>query len=239
MKMYRVDLLALLVSVLGTVQAASDANATLATFDDQAAFLSATGATAAGPVPTGGGGDTSFVIGGLTFTNHPPSSFYLLPPDLGARIPGFDLAINDVESFNVDSATPLFAFGFDFHEIENDPNLFGPFLPNTFGPFFESEFQVTLLDGGSFVDSFTYTRPNDSLEFVGVWSTEPFNRIELREAVGGLEDELFGNFLTGVTAAGVPEASVFVFWSLMSAAGLVAACLRRKTPPAGACPAHL
>ena len=180
------------------------AMATITTFSDRAAFITATGAGAAGTVPTGGGAEVSFVMGDLTFTRHAPSSFFLIPGDLGIRIPGFDLAINGFESFNVDSGTLLSSFGFDFHEVEFDPNLAGTFL--------ESTFEVTLRNGGSFVDSFTFTRPNDSLEFVGVGSTNSFDRIEIREIVGGFENEFFGNFLTTTASVAVPEPSTLVLF---------------------------
>jgi len=193
------------------MQSVPYANASNITFDDRATFLSATEATSSGSVPMGGGAATSFVIGDLTFTNLSPSTFHLLSPDLGIRIPGFDLAINDVESFNVDSATPLFAFGFDFHEPENDPGVNGPFI--------DSEFTVTLLNAGSFVDSFMFTRPNDSLQFVGILSTNSFDRVEVRESTGGLENEFFGNFLTSSTP--VPEPSSVVMFGV---GVLVTAC---------------
>jgi len=196
-------------------------NAATVTFDERGTFLAATSASAAGPIPAGPGlrGESSFTFNHLTFTSHAASSFFIdsNEPDFGIRIPGFDLVVNDVESFNIDFSTPVFSLGFDFHEPENDPNVNGSFV--------DSQFEITLLSGLSVVDSFTFTRPNDSLEFVGVWTSDSFDRIELRETTGGLENEFFGNFATGVTPIPEPSAASLV--------ALIGFCLiahrRRKT----------
>lgn len=172
------------------------ANADIFTFDDLIGFTSATGATSAGLVPADGA-DSGFSVGDLTFTPHAPSSFAMDGlPDFGARIAGEDVALSGDEEFNISSASVIHSIGFDFHEVENDPNLNGVFI--------DSQFEVTLFNGASTIDSFFFERPNDSLEFVGVWSTVGFDRVEIRETVGGDGNEFFGNFLTGNTAA-VPE----------------------------------
>ncbi len=193
---------ALLLAETGT------ATADIVTFDDRTTFISASAASPIGPIPLGGATDPNFVIGDFTFTAEPISTFHLILPDFGIRIPGFDLAVNFSENFNVDSAVPLFSFGFDFHEPENDPEVSGAFI--------ESEFEVTLRNSGAFVNAFTFERPNDSLQFVGVLSNQPFDRVEIREIAGGIENEFFGNFVAGTTAVPEPSTLGAIFATLLT-----------------------
>ena len=46
------------------------------------------------------------------------------------------------------------------------------------------------------------------VSFVGVWSDTAFNRVEIRETVGGLDDDYFGEFFSGATP--IPEPSTFL-----------------------------
>jgi len=83
---------------------------------------------------------------------------------------------------------PVYAFGFEFVEPENDTNMNGIFVDSTF--------EVTLLGGGSFIESFTFNAANDIAAFVGVSSDVAFNRVQIREITGGPENEFFGQFYT-------------------------------------------
>src|ERR1044072_3598944 len=91
---------------------------------------------------------------------------------------------DEKESFDVDVAAPVYAFGFDFVEAEHDPWVVQAFMA--------SAFVVTLKLGTDTVVSFSFSAPNDVAYFVGVWTNEPFNRVEIREVVGGGESEGFG-----------------------------------------------
>lgn len=181
-------------------------HATVLTFDDRAAFEAATGASDVGAIPPTASG-VEFSIGDLDFKNVAPAS-------LNASINWsteidemFDLAINGVENFDVESGTPLFAFGFDFHE----PSSSGPGLLDTCNaPCFDSTFEITLLDGMTPVAVQSFTRPNDSLQFVGIWTSDPFDRIEIRDTTDTIDNEFFGNFTTGTTPAPEP-ASLALF----------------------------
>lgn len=180
-------------------------NAGILEYSDRSTFITNTNSTSAGTIPTPGGAATSFVMGDLTFTSHAPSSFWMIGIDQSARISGLEIAMNNIESYNVDSATDLYAFGFDFHEVHSDPNHNGDSI-------IDSTFEVTLRHNGSLVNSFTFNRPDDSLEFVGVSSTSVFNRVEIREIIGGNGNEFFGNFVTSTQP--VPEPSTYALMAL-------------------------
>ena len=174
------------------------AHAAIVTFDDKLVFLTATGATTAtGALPDSGlipgGAGASETVGDVTFSIAAPSSALyigtagqvgIVNNDWTTRLPGSDIAISGVENLNADLAISVFSLGFDFVESEDDPNVNAPFIDSIFG--------VSLFEGGSLVDSFTFNAPNDIAAFVGVWGDTPFNRVEIREIVGGIDDEFFG-----------------------------------------------
>jgi hypothetical protein len=85
----------------------------------------------------------------------------------------------------------VYALGFDFVEPQYDANVNAPFIDSTF--------TVTLKNGAATVNSFTFNAPNDTTAFVWVWSSVAFNRMEIRETIGGNENEFFGPFYSGTT----------------------------------------
>jgi hypothetical protein len=110
--------------------------------------------------------------------------------DFSVRLAGNELALSERESFNVDITTgKKFSFGFDFVEPQFDPNG---------GAFVESTFEVMLKNGATTSGSFLFERPNDSAQFVGVRTglEEGFDRVEVREVIGDIDNEFFGQFYT-------------------------------------------
>jgi hypothetical protein len=206
-------------------------------FSNKAEFLTATGATSAtGPLPNLGlvpGGETAMqTVGTVTFSISPPSTQLFIGAlgnplvvggDWTTRLPGADIAISGLENLNAALTAPVFSLGFDFVEPENDPNIFAPFIDSTF--------EVTLLMGSTVVDSFTFNAPNDTAAFVGVWSNHAFDRAEIRETVGGIENEFFGQFYTGTNplqATPVPEPSTLALFGLGTLALIGYGWRRRK-----------
>lgn len=66
-----------------------------------------------------------------------------------------------------------------------------------FGTFVDSVFTVELLLNTTLVGSFSFNSPNDTAAFNGVWSDSAFNKVEIQETTGGIENEFFGQFYIG------------------------------------------
>jgi hypothetical protein len=173
----------------------------LTLYDDRSSFLNDTNATETS-LENVGIRVESFTLDDLTFTIARPEPETLNLSDIrdwATLLPGVDLAVNGVESFDIDIANPVNSLGFDFVEPEFDPSVNGLFI--------DSIFEITLLDSGNIIDSFEFTRPNDVATFVGFSSDFAFNKVEIREIIGGAENEFFGSFYTSVatTSESVPE----------------------------------
>jgi len=182
--------------------APNQTNATI--FSDKATFLIATGATPTAPLPNLGEVDPSgLTVGDLTFSTPStrlfvgtnglagqfPACCSTIDPDpWTTRIAGNAIAITGNEDLNIDLAQPVFSFGFEFVEPQFDPNV---------GGFIDSTFEVTLLNGTTVLESFTFNAPTDIAAFVGVSSTKAFDRVEIREIAGGAGNEFYGQFYLG------------------------------------------
>lgn len=140
----------------------------------------------AGIVPTNIGGSGTGIPGG----------------DWTTLLPGHDIAISDVENLNADLAGLVYSLGFDFAE----PNV----TAECFATCFDSTFGVTLKNGAVTVGSFTFNAPDGVTAFVGVWTSDPFSRVEISDLTATVDDEFFGQFYTGTTAASVPEPSTLL-----------------------------
>lgn len=183
--------------------APSSASAATTSYDDKAQFLAETGATSAtGTLPNLGATASPVTLGSVTLDSQanltcPDCNIYV-GPDWVPQIPGNDIAINGDESFDVKTAGPVTAIGFDFVE-PSDPAACA-------APCVESTFTLTLKSGATTVGSFTFSPKNDALLFVGVSSTTPFDKLEVRETVGGIDDEFFGQVYTAGAPVEAPQA---------------------------------
>ena len=176
------------------------AQAAVQTFDDKAAFLTATAASSAsGPLPDLGqvGGPTT--VGTVTFWLAPGGNTLSIgasetpaAPDWYSLTPGNDIALG-FENLEVQTTTPVFALGFDFVE----PNST---MPDFGGTPVDSTFEVVLYAGATEVDRFTFNAPDDDVAaFVGVWSDTAFDRVTIIDTTGDHDDEFFGEFYTSAT----------------------------------------
>lgn len=187
-----------LTAFLGLATAHAFAQATLNTYTDKTAFLAATGANANGAVPNLGpvdsatvglltfrpaGGVGGLFIGGLNVGFDAPWAGDWYPPN-----PGHEIAIFP-QNLEVEAGAPIFALGFDFIEPNSTMPVWG-------GTPVNSTFKVTLYNGATPVGQFTFDAPDDVLAFVGVQSSQAFNRVVITDTNGADDDEYFGQFYT-------------------------------------------
>lgn len=190
------------------------------TFSDKATFTAATGATSIGAIPnlgSIGGHLSSQAIGTATFsTVHAgqglimgTSGFVIPNNDWTTLTAGHDIAMSDDEDLDIALAGSVYSIGFEFVEpsctVMDGANLCsnGDIGSNVSTAATEdSEFEVTLKDGVTSIATFTFNAPDDTLAFVGVWSNDPFNGVEIRETTGTNDNEYYGEFFTGDTPFG-------------------------------------
>ena len=125
--------------------AAMGAQAAVFTFDDETAFLAATGATAQPAIPDAGSVSNPVTLGGLTLSTTSSGLIFgtagLGLSDWSTVIPGNAFVISGVENFSTDFATPVASFGFQVHEPTGTGSP--PDTTNT-GAAVDSEFAVSL-----------------------------------------------------------------------------------------------
>lgn len=219
--------------VIGLMAIASVARADITVFSSLAAFQSATGATSAtGALPDLTGVRYSQHIGSVTFGDVNGNGFWVgglapmySPSDWTTLLPGHEIAVNYMENLDVAFDAPaVYSAGFQFAE----PGLISPSSPYAHPggyPYADSTFSVTLKLGSTVVGSFNFNAPDETASFVGVWSDTAFNRMEIRETSGAIEDEYFGEFYSGTVAAPVPEPETYAL--MLVGLGLVTLNLRR------------
>lgn len=177
--------------------------ASVTVYDDKTTFLNETSAVGTSPFPKLASSVSSFSHENLTFT-----ATGLNTLGVGRNwtnyLPGIDLAVNGVEDLNVDMLEPVSSFGFDFVESQFELDPIGNGNLSVNGQFFESIFKVSLVNTGTVIYSFEFSKPNDIATFVGVKSNQLFNRVEIREIVGTTDNEFYGTFYTP-RAEPVPE----------------------------------
>jgi len=173
-------------------------------YDNKSDFLADTTATQTSPWIANAGNFTAFTHDNLTFT---PTSGNLLNPVSGGNLhnsPFSGIAVNGVEDLNVDIASPVYSFGFDLRESD------------TAYRHVESTFGISLFSGETLLTSFDSFEPSnfelsDGIDaFWGVFSDVAFDRVEIRETVGGIDDEGYRAFYTGTVAKSVPEPSLML-----------------------------
>jgi hypothetical protein len=215
------------------------ANASLILFDDPAVFSLIVGPTTRYPVssvPTMTGfsglpfgfddGSFPFQSNGASFELDALPGFNpLFVGDFSPRYPGNELAVKGQEellaiSFGLCTGNQsgneciperLFqAFGFNFVEPEHDIGATPG--PDSGALFIDSLYEVALLRQGLEMGSFTFDRRNDVASFVGLLSSDPIDRVRIRELTNDPGDEYFGDFFIGqVSLPTIPEPSTILY----------------------------
>lgn len=193
-------------SALGLVLACSalTAQAVPVVYASEAAFAAATGATLHGLTSgVNNQPSVSSVDGQLTLTTASGNMYTDWTSYSGTdRLAGVEVAISGPESFNTTVAlgADRYAFGFGIFE-STDPLIGGCNFTCT-----DSTFTITLKNNGVAVGSaFSLSPADNQAVFWGVHTDFAFDAIEIRETLGGADNEIFGTFYTGIRAAPVPE----------------------------------
>ncbi|WP_338844437.1 PEP-CTERM sorting domain-containing protein [Massilia sp. W12] len=189
------------VAMLGLAPGATFAG--IATFSDKSLFLNSTGAfSATGALPNlgliPGGVSASQTVGDVTFSIAAPSTQLYIgsgsATPMTRTLPGNVIGISGIENLNAAFQSPVFSAGFDFVEPSTGGDTTGTCYVSVCS---DSTFTVTLKNNGTTVSSFMFNAPDDVAAFVGVWSDQPFNAIEIRDATGTIDNEFFGQFYSG------------------------------------------
>lgn len=177
------------------------ASAALVTFNSEANFLAGTGATAEPATPNLGkiSGGTA-TLGSLEFSLAGATALFfgtdgLSISDWSTLLPGHDIAFSGEESSEIKvlSASPLRAFGFQIHE----PTAAIGLKPDSCNaPCFDTTFDVKLFQGATEVGSASFNPADDVKAFFGVTSSIAFDRVNIIDSTGTIDNEFFGRFYT-------------------------------------------
>ena len=158
------------------------------------------------------------------FSILPPSSALfsgLSTGEWSTLLSGADLAISDEENLVATMPYDVFSMGFEF--VEPSSPTPPPDGCNT-GACLDSTFTVTLRNGGTFVDSFTFNALDDQAWFIGVWTDVAFDSMTIDETTGGIGNEYFNRFYAGTEP--VPEPGTLLLFG--TGAALLARARRRR-----------
>lgn len=211
----RFGLTALALATLATGHARAD----VSTFTDTIEFLLASGATSAtGALPTQACCTGSRAMGIVTVAN--PAGFAI--DDYSIRLSGNEITINGLENLTVTFPHQVYAFGMDMVEPQFDPLVNAAFA--------ESTFTFSLSLGGNAVGSYSFSPPNDTASFFGVWVDTPFDTVTITETAGGVENEFFGQMYasTSPNVPAVPEPENLALLGI-GLLGLLARVSRHRT----------
>lgn len=184
------------------------AEAVVQTFNDKAAFLTATAASSAsGPLPDLGPVGEPTTVGTVTFWLAPGGNTLSIgtrdtvaAPDWYPLMEGNEIALG-YENLQVQTAAPVFALGFDFVEPDTTMPSFG-------GAPVDSPYEVVLYAGSLEVGRTSFNALDDEIGFVGVWNDRAFDRVTIIDTTGNHDDEFFGEFYTGALACSGERCSV-------------------------------
>lgn len=198
-----------------------NAFATTITYYDQGEFTTATGAISNGAIPDIGNVGTSQTLNNLTFsagnsiyfgTDGMISSSYAGSfNDWTSLLTGADIAISGTENLNVsiDITPSIHAFGFNFVEPTTGT------VNVAAADVVDSVFKVDLYNDSNVIfESFQFNAPDNEAYFFGAWSSVAINSVQITEIVGGIDNEFFGEFYLGSTAAPVPEPATMMLFGI-------------------------
>lgn len=158
-------------------------------FTDRASYFAANAATKASADYTDNlQPGATFTSGSVTFVAADPSTLFFAT--WSADFPDdndVELALNDSENLDVRVDTEVSSIGVDFDDAS------GGASPSTF--------TISAFRGAIQVASFDVSLPDPSVDFLGVSSPLPFDRLVIREATSANENEFFGSVFTSFETA--------------------------------------
>ncbi len=171
----------------------SHASASVIKYDELNTFLIETGAKAETPLPKIGKVRTPVLQVGDLNISKGPNAEIMWTWDYSDRIGGYEIGLTGGEDLDIELSDSIYSFGFQTVEPDKDYSY-------SSDEFQDSTFMITLFDKSDAVGFFEYETPNDIASFIGVWSDKPFDKVEIREIIGGNDNEFFGQFYTGSNA---------------------------------------
>lgn len=191
------------VSVLALIFA-SVTRAEISVYFDRTAMTACSELTTVANWPNTGFVGNAFQQGTVHLSSPGGQGFYVgtgLPCQWTTLLTGNQIAINEAEDLDITLDPPVFGFGFDFVEPTMDSvgSCYPACEPSC--PCMDSTFHLTLKNGESLVGQFDFNAPNDTAFFVGLLSTQPFNRIAIRDVTATCDDEFFGDFYAAAFAS--------------------------------------
>ena len=198
------------------------ASAAAIIYSNEAAFVAATSSTLH-PLPVGPNG-TFIQANTITTTDGALILEATIPgpnlisnweafPGSVSHLPGPDLAISGAENLNASVAfgTDRYAFGFGLYEPSGNATITGCNAACV-----ESTFTITLFNNLAPVGSpFILVPANNTALFWGVQTDFAFDAVQIRETVGGIDNEFFGTFYSGRVAAPEP-ATLLLFGTALA-----------------------
>lgn len=174
-------------------------------YTNESAFITAVGSAQAA-LPAVLPSTASFSAAPFTFTADPGQTFVIDTSVYGKAIPGDgNLLLNGYESHELLSSVVLYAFGFKMFQ----PSNAAPTSPtNPVACYFTCDagmFSVSLFNGSTLVDSFSFTPVYDTVEFHGYAGTAAFNRIRIEDTLKTIDDEYFSTYRYSTSPAAAPE----------------------------------
>ena len=210
-------------SALLLMASAVPAFASAIIYNNEATFVAATSATLH-PLPVGPNGtyiqsntitttDAALTLGATLAGPNLISNWEAFPGSV-SHLPGPDLAISGVENLNANVAfgSDRYAFGFGFYEPSGNATITG-----CNAPCLESTFTITLFNNLAAVSApFVLTPSNNTALFWGVHTDFAFDAVQIRETVGGIDNEFFGTFYTGRVAAAPEPATLLLLGTALA-----------------------
>ncbi|MEM1379152.1 MAG: hypothetical protein AAGH41_00855 [Pseudomonadota bacterium] len=143
------------------------------------------------------------VSGNLTLDSGPGTSGYAIG-EWSANIAGdTDLIISGPENWQLDFAVPVNAFALVISEPSTNTGLA---VDSCNAQCIESTFLFEFFDGASLVGSAEVSPADDTGVFAGFVASAVFNRLVVTETIGGIDNELFGEFRFAGPAVPIPAA---------------------------------